>query len=230
VRNDDHTEDYPQEPPTRCCGHCGTPLFSKRRGARYCDRRCKELAREARKRASQRLTVLRRKHPLANASLNDLYEQSRWAPGHVDDDESKLENYEFDDHVDDGPGIPWKTDDATFNDRMALAAAIEAITAKYDLLLRPYRDQVRRNTGVKPVAMARLEAARDGAIRDLIRKHDRALDLEHAARDEPRMIARAAGRQLEQAALAALARDLPGRSRRYEVAQPGRDTRDIAAW
>jgi hypothetical protein len=77
MRNEPGEQDYSETPPVRRCGHCGEPMLSQRKRARYCGRRCKELAREARKRASERLTTLRRNHPFADVSLAELHERAR---------------------------------------------------------------------------------------------------------------------------------------------------------
>ena len=76
MRNDQGGEEYAEHPPVRRCGHCGAPLLSQRRRAKYCDRRCKELAREARKRASDRLITLRGNHPFADVSLAELHDKA----------------------------------------------------------------------------------------------------------------------------------------------------------
>jgi hypothetical protein len=106
MRNEPGDQDYSETPPVSRCGHCGEPLLSKRRRARYCSREHKELAREARKRASDRLTTLRRNHPFADVSLAELHAQSRPPrpdidAGHVDADLIKFSDEYDEDHQDD---------------------------------------------------------------------------------------------------------------------------------
>lgn len=67
---------YPVAPPLRRCGWCDEPMEHKRGGAVYCSRQCKSSARRARKNADDQLLGLKRRHPLADASLMELYEQS----------------------------------------------------------------------------------------------------------------------------------------------------------
>jgi hypothetical protein len=76
MRNAEGDPEYTEHPPVRRCGHCGEPLLTQRKRARYCSREHKELAREARKRASDRLTTLRKNHPLGDVSLTELHDQA----------------------------------------------------------------------------------------------------------------------------------------------------------
>lgn len=226
MRNGDSDQKYSESPRTRCCGHCGEALLTQRKHARYCDRRCKELARGARKRAGERLTTLRARHPFADRA--DLPEFS---------DEFDIIGLDDEDQDDDddagiiGGGHLGYDPDAAWRERMAYTDAEEAVKARYESQLRPYRDALRRNQGVKPVAMARLEAARDAEIRGLTYAHQKAEAMAWAAREAPHRAVQAAERQLEYAALNALGAQLPGGSRRYHVDEfHGRDTTDIATW
>jgi hypothetical protein len=126
---------------------------------------------------------------------------------------------------------PWAERNEAFHERMALTEAVEAVAARYEVLLEPYRASMKRNIGVKPPAVSRLEAARDAEIRELTRSRDKAEALERAARMAPQRAVQADERRLEQAALNAFGRDLPGGSRRYRPPEwTGRPTDDIARW
>ena len=121
--------------------------------------------------------------------------------------------------------------DSAWHERMAYSEAVEAIQARYDRLLEPFRAALRRNPGVRPVAMGRLEQQRDAEIQKLVRTHERARALDNAVRQAPQRAVQAAERQQEQAALNAFGRDLMGGSRRYQApVWTGRPTDDIASW
>jgi hypothetical protein len=161
-------------------------------------------------------------------------------PQHWSDDPSQFSDYgEIPGDLDDETGIvagdstpdPWQQRAEAFHERIALSEAIDRITVEYAARLRPYREAVKRNPGVKPVAMARLEQERDSKIRDLTRAADKAQALEVAARMASQRAVQVAERQLEQAALNAFGRDLPGSSRRYQPPEwTGRPTDGIAVW
>jgi hypothetical protein len=228
VRNDDNGQEHTEAPPVRRCGYCGEPLLHQRRGAKFCSREHKELARQRRQRAGEALTRLRGRHPLADSA--DLREFS---------DEIDLDDQDEDGHQDEDQGIvagdsapdPWAERNAAFRERMQITEAAEEIRARYEHLLEPFRQSLKRNPGVRPVAMARLEQERDEKIRELRIRQQRAEALETAARMAPQRAVQAAERQLEQAALHAFGRDLPGGSRRYQAPQwSGRPTDDIAVW
>lgn len=84
MRNDQGSPEYSETLPVPRCGYCGEPLLTQRRGAKWCSREHKELAREARKRAGDRLTRLRRNHPFADSALAEAHERAgapRGRPG-----------------------------------------------------------------------------------------------------------------------------------------------------
>jgi hypothetical protein len=144
MRNDQGDQEDPEHPHVARCGHCGKPLLNRRKRAKYCSREHKELARAARKRASDRLTALRRKHPFADATLTELHEQAR-RPDHWRDDPRNFSDYgdvpgdldhDDDQGQDDERGIvagsapgPREDQDAAWRDRMEFADAVEAIRA-----------------------------------------------------------------------------------------------------
>lgn len=177
-------------------------------------------------------------HP--DVDLTEMYDRTGH-PDHWDDPETEFSD-EFDllhEHQDDDQGIvagdtapdPWQQRNESWEAQMAHAGAVEQIQARYERRLAPYQESMKRNPGVKPTAMARLEQARDAEIRELTRSRDKAEALERAARMAPQRAVQAAERQLEQAALNAFGRDLPGGSRRYRAEEfHGRGTRDIAVW
>jgi hypothetical protein len=225
MRNDDGDQDYPESPLARRCGQCGDLLLTQRKGSKYCDRKCKELARAARKRAGDRLTTLRGKYPLPDEAFlrehADVYDAGQDGDGQ--DDEAGIHAFPGQGDVYD-PDVAW-------SERMQLTTAVDAVQARYEPLLSPYRETMRRNPGVKPAAMARLEHERDSRIRALHRQADRAEALARAARHAPVRAVQAAERQQSEAALTAFGRELRGGSRRYEApAWSGRHTDDLAAW
>jgi hypothetical protein len=186
-------------------------------------------------------------------SLADLHQRARrpdhWADletGRVDPDLSLYsdaydvgvyENNQDDDDLDDAGIVtggayadPYDPDTAWQAQRQ-LAEAVERIEAEAERQLRPYREALRRNPGVKPLAATRIEQARDAEIRGLTRAHQHAEALARAAREAPHRAVQAAERQAEYAALNAFGAQLPGRSRRHQEPDwSGRHTDDIAAW
>lgn len=227
MRNDQSGREDPEHPRVARCGHCGQPLLNRRKRAKYCSREHKELARAARKRASDRLTRLRANHPFADLpDLPEFRDLDGIAP--YDDD---------DDQTDDERGIftagagPDHDPDSAFREQMLLAETIGRIESDYERRARPYTEQQRRNPGVVRPELAALMRERDARIADLTRAQQRARALEWATREAPQRAVQAAERQTEQAALRALSRDLPGRSRWYEQPRrPGRGTADIGIW
>ena len=216
--------------------------------ARFCSTTCASRAKKANYRKRKRRGLFAARHPeeaellesTDSTSLAELHERAG-RPAHWDDPETEFSD-EFDlphEHQDDDQGIysgdsapdPWQTRNEAFAAQQALTDAVEQVRARYERLLAPYRETMRRNIGVKPVAMARLEQQRDAEIRDLERNQQRAEALDHAARMAPHRAAQAAERQQEQAALNAFSRDLMGGSRRYQPPEwNGRATGDIAVW
>jgi hypothetical protein len=144
------------------------------------------------------------------------------------------------DHQDEEAGIyadtnPGRHDvydpDKACHERMQVTQAIDRIWAEYESLLHPYQAALRRNPGVKPAAMARLEQKRDARIAELSREHHLAEAYRMAERDRPGRIASAYERQLERAAARSFAMDLGrGRHLRDDPADAGRATDDIARW
>jgi hypothetical protein len=65
------------------CGYCGTPLVGMHSQAQYCNRRCKELAREKRRRERERVDAYRAKYPEVARSLR-TFDDAQGA-GHDDD-------------------------------------------------------------------------------------------------------------------------------------------------
>jgi len=219
----------------RPCEHCGKPIPDRRKDARYCSTSHRVMASRRRKRQAEI------RESLVARGGQEFTDHSR--PDHWDDPETEFSD-EFDllheqDHQDDETGIvagdthvdPWAERNAAFRERMQLTEAVQAIETRYEHLLEPFRQSLKRNPGVKPVAIARLEQERDEKIRELRTRQQRAEALAQAAREAPQRAVRAAERQLEQAALNAFGRDLPGGSRRYQPPEwTGRPTDDIAVW
>jgi hypothetical protein len=235
MRNDDDSREHGEDPSVRRCGHCGDPLLTQRRGARFCSRECKELARARRRRASRRVTAFRRKHPL-ETDLAVLHDRAR-PPGHRADAPSVYsdfgdlpEDYDDDDEqgIYSGPADPGRWQDSAFARGQAMAKEVERIRADYDRRARPYLDVQRRNGGVVRPELAALVRERDAKISDLTRAHQKAEAYELAERNRPKYIASAHERQMETAALRAFAKDL-GRGRRVASQPPtaGRPTEDV---
>lgn len=223
--NADEDQEHDEAPLTPRCGYCGTPMFGQRKGAIYCDRRCKELAREKRKRDQARVTELRQKYPVADLSLQELYARATPPRPVVNEDQGDEDgaHYTDEDQADEGAGA--------WSDAWRLNEALEAIQARYEALAAPYRAQVKRNPGVRPIGLVRLERERDQRTARMIRAYEQAADIDRARRSAPKRINEARERQIERAALAALAQDLPGGSRRYRAQEyHGRSTDDIWHW
>jgi hypothetical protein len=136
------------------------------------------------------------------------------------------------DHQDDETGIiavdsapdPWQRNRA-WAERQEFANAVEQIQSRYERLLAPHRLTMKRNLGVKPPAVARLEAARDAEIRELTRAHQKAAAMAMAARNPTQRAVQAAERQMEQAAFNAFRQGPAGRLQAVPgpaVVRPGR--------
>jgi hypothetical protein len=189
-------------------------MLDRRKEAVYCDRRCKELAREKRRRGRARVDALRAKYPDADISLADDDEHQGDEAGMHHADEG---------HADEGPG--------TWSSAWRLHEAIERVQRRYDRRMQPYRAQLRRNPGVRPQGLVELERQRDDEIDAMIRDHNRVADADRAERSEPRRLNKARERQAQRAALQALAQELSGASRRYTPpTSAGRATGDIWRW
>lgn len=222
--NNDEAGQYDEATLTPRCGYCRTPMLDQRRGATYCGRRCKELAREKRKRDRERVTNLRSKYPDADLSLEELYARAT-PPRHVGNEDQGDEDSRLDadeDQGDSGPGA--------WSDLWRLQEAEQAIRARYEALAAPYLVQIKRNPGVRPKGLVELERQRDDEVAEMIRAHDRASQLGRARINEAKRINEAHERQRERDALRALANDLPGRAHRYEVPNAGRATGDVWNW
>lgn len=224
--NADEADECDEAAPTPRCGYCGEPMLDQRKGAVYCDRRCKELAREKRKRDRARVDALREKYPVADLSLEELHARAT-PPRHVNEDQDDEDNqfYPHEDQGDaaDGPGA--------WSDIWRLQEAIERVHWRYERRMQPYLVQMKRNPGVRPTDLVALERERDDEIAEMIRAHDHASQIGRARLHEARRINEAHERQRECAALAAMAQDLPGGSRRYEAPYAsGRATHDIWRW
>lgn len=217
---------------------CGRAIPSrKRKDARWCSRSCESKARRA---AARKARFEAAAELLPTESQVELHDRTG-RPDHWDDLETEFSD-EFDllhEAQDDEAGIvaadtepdPWRERHDAWEARMAHIEAVEAIQARYERVLAPYRETMRRNPSVKPVAVARLEQARDEEIRELTHAHQKVEALETAARMAPQRAVQAAERQLVQAALNAFGRDLMGGSRRYQPPEwTGRPTDDIAVW
>jgi hypothetical protein len=234
--------------PERTCQRagCGRQIPPrKRKDARWCSRSCESKARRAAARMARFEAANGSAELLGveSQSLGELYDRSG-RPDHWDDPETEFSDafdllHEAQDDSQDETGIvagntapdPWEQRNAAFRERMQLTEVAEEIRTRYEHLLEPFRQSSKRNPGVRPVAMARLEQERDEEIRELHIRQQRAEALEHAVRMAPQRAAQAAERRLEQAALNAFGRDLMGGSRRYQAPQwSGRPTDDIAVW
>ena len=182
----------------RPCEYCGKPIPSRRKDARYCSTSHRVMASRRRKRQAQI------RESLVARGGQEFTDQRR--PDHWDDPATEFSD-EFDllhDHQDDDQGVysgdsapdPWEQRNEAWAERMAHTEAVERVEARYERRLAPYRDSMKRNLGVKPTAMARLEQARDAEIRELTRSRDKAEALERAARMAPQRAVQAAERQL----------------------------------
>jgi hypothetical protein len=211
---------------------------------RFCSQACR--LRAFRKRSFKR--KLRSSYPETAATLAELYDHAG-RPDHRagikrgEYDPDLIEHTDYhdvgvyeQDRQDDEQGIiggdPGRYDpDSAWAERMAYTEAVDVIQARYERILAPYRETLKRNQGVKPTVVAKLEQARDAEIRGLTRAHQHAEALARAAREAPYRAVQAAERQTEYAALNAFGRDLPGGSRRHQEPDwSGRHTDDIAVW
>lgn len=216
--NDHEADEADEYGPTPRCDYCGTPMLGKRDRANYCTRRCKELARQKRRRGRARVEGIRQKYPHADMSLDELYLRSQRPVSHDQGDEA---GHVANDEADGGPG--------TFHDLWQLNEAIESVRASYERRMEPYRAQLRRNPGVRPPGLVELERQRDDEISRMVRAYEHADEVSRAKRYEPRRINEAHERQMERAALQALGNALPGH--RYEAPHArGRATRDLRRW
>ena len=225
MRNGQGAVEYAETPPVRRCGHCGTPLISQRKRARYCDRRCKELAREARKRAGDRLAALREKHPLADATLAELHERAR--PGLVQGDEDFVVPAEVipdefgmtDGLLDDEPNAAWSM-------RLKLEAETTAIRARYAAEIQHWQSVYRRNPGPAP-KLTEITRKMQAEIREVERRYylQEARELAAADHASGRAQARAQERQRELVNMRDFGRDIRGA--RFEPVQVSRPTSDI---
>jgi hypothetical protein len=222
MRNGQGAVEYAETPPVRRCGHCGAPLVSQRKRARYCDRRCKELAREARKRAGDRLTTLREKHPLADATLAELHERAR--PGLVQGDEEPAEVIpdEFgmtDGLLDDETNASWTM-------RLKLEAETNTIRARYASEIARWTAIYRRNPGPAP-KLTEITRKMQAETREVERRYylQEAYELAAADQASGRAQARAHERSRELRNMEGFGRDLRGA--RYEPVQVSKPTSDI---
>jgi hypothetical protein len=224
VRNDSSVQEHPETPLARRCGYCGDPLFSQRKGAKYCSRDHKELARAARKRASDRLTTLRSRHPFPDEfDPSPPPESGREDRIGDQDDEAGIHAYDAPD--------PGREADERYRRTRAFYAAVAAIDAEFEARARPYAAQQKRNPGPLRPELATLARERDRKVQELTRAHQHAEALEWAARRQPLSLVSAHERADEQAAARAFAADL-GRGRYLPSGpgQAGRPTEDIAVW
>ena len=225
MRNGQGAVEYVETPPVRRCGHCGTPLISQRKRARYCDRRCKELAREARKRAGDRLAALREKHPLADASLAELHDRAR--PGLVQGDEdfvvpAEVQADEFgmtDGLLDDEPNASWAM-------RLELEAETNAIRARYAAEIDKWTAVYKRNPGPAP-RLTEIQRQMHAEIAEVERRYYMAEALELAAADQAsgRAQARAQERHKTLVNMNDFGRDIRGS--RFEPVRVSKPTSDI---
>jgi predicted nucleic acid-binding Zn ribbon protein len=200
--------------PTPTCALCGDPFWLEQAGQKYCSSRHRETASKRRQRSRRdrgELLV-----PWGTALTEVYAKASPPRPAIADDGYPDHDE----DQGDDGPGA-WSS-------AWRLHEAEQAIRARYERLMQPYLVQLRRNPGVRPPGLVALERQRDDEIAEMIRAHDHAAQVGRAQRNEAKRINEAHDRQRERDALRALAQDLPGGSRRYEV--PRRATHDIWRW
>ena len=223
MRNDESGQEHSATPPVRRCGYCGQPLLSQRRGAKWCSREHKELARQRRKRASDRLTSLRARHPLPDSAGLPEFDLTGLDDEHQDDEYGIV--------ADESGADPWQQRNDAWAARQELAAGIDRIRAEYEPLLRPYRQTMGRNPGVVLPELASLLRERDSRIRGLNGTHQLAEAMERAARDRPGRVASARERQDGQAAARSFAADLGrGRFLTTEPEPAGRDVHSAWVW
>ncbi|MGH3275470.1 MAG: hypothetical protein ACRDNZ_14255 [Streptosporangiaceae bacterium] len=221
-------DDLVEQPDTARCEWCSAPLIGVRRGSAYCSRAHKNSARRARKRSREQVDTLRGRYPLADASLSEQYERAREARATrdvIEPDEIYVDEFGYTDGLlaepADDPG------DVAWSDAYKVQMAVQKIENHYRELARPYLDQLRRNPGVRPLGLVKLEADCADRIDTIMKSHQRAAALERAVRQAPVRQARAQERQNGIMAMAGFAADLPGGHRRYQRADAGRATEDV---
>lgn len=132
-----------QELLLRRCAYCSQPLFTQRKGAVYHSRRCKELAREKRKRDRQRVATLRENHPFVSRTLDELYAAAA-RPEPV--------------------SVAPKRRPTQAEIRQAMRKEID----DYNLRARPYLDRMRiQNTLIEPMPLRQLRAAHEAQMDDI---------------------------------------------------------------
>jgi hypothetical protein len=216
--NDHEANEAHEDGLTPHCGYCGNPLIGQRPDALYCSRTCKQKASAKRRRTRERVDTYRASYPDASHAWD----------GPPDDDN----DHEHQDQDDDGQStlLYLYGHSGDFLDRRKVQEAIDAIDARYERLMAPFRAQLRRNAGVRLPGLVALERERDDEISRMVREYERADELNRARRDEPRRLNEAHERQTERAALQALGNQLPGRARRTQAPNVGRATRDVWHW
>lgn len=204
--NDHEASEAHEDGLTPRCGYCGTPLVGMDDRALYCSRRCKELAREKRKRDRERVDTYRATYP-------DVAETLRTFDDYAQDDEDPQDQ---DDNATD-----------TFGHLLAIHEAEQEIWARYERLMKPYVAAQRRNPGVRLPGLVALERERDQELAGLTNTGDVLTNTDRAT--EARRINEARERRAERAALQALGNALPGH-RSGHVSYRGRETHDLWAW
>lgn len=212
-------EDYPgyEEEHAHVCRACGESLDGYRPDAIYCSDACRKRY----KRHEQRLQRYRDSYSSdhEDVSLDELYAQIDPSTWH--NPRELVDEYEDQDQE---PG--------DFSNIWELNEAVEAVHARYEREMAPYRAQLRRNPGVRPRGLVALERQRDQEIAEMWRNYERADELSRAASNESQRIVRAHERQTERAALQALGNDRYG-IRSGRLRQPefhGRSTHDLWDW
>lgn len=225
MRNNKSGQEPDEAPRTRRCGHCGELLLTQRRHAKYCDRRCKELARGARKRAGDRLTSLRGKHPFADrADLREFSDEIDLIGLDDQDDETGI-------IAGDTAPDPFEERNQAWAERQEFANAIDAVQEEFDRKAGKFIEQQKRNPGRLLPELAELRRERDARTAELQRDHWRAEAHAMAAREQPYRRASAHERSVEKAAARSLQVDLGrGRHLRDDPADAGRDVRDAWVW
>lgn len=239
--------------PERVCQRpgCGRPIPpGKRRDARWCSRSCESKAqRTARRRqsfeaanpgAAELLRAESQGFPELHESAG---EPDHWADleaGPAEPDDGYGDYHDLGVYEDQDDGIhaggyrapdPWQERNEAFSEQMALTEAVRQIEDHYRELARPFIDQLRRNPGVRPPGLVRLEQECADKISALEKKHQRVQALEGAGRRAPQRVATAHERAVGQAAARAFAMDLGrGRSLRADPEPAGRDIHQVWSW
>lgn len=194
----------------RSCKECGSSLEGYQSNAVFCGNTCtKRYARREKRKESRISSYLSDNPSMSKEDLEELFDE----PARPSWRELVEEEIEPD----------------AFHDILGLVEAVEQLRAHYEALVRPYRDQMRRNRGVKPRGLVELERERDQAIAKLERAYDHGDELARAKANEPQRVVRAHEHQNERAVLAALGNDLPGH-RSGHVPYRGRETHDLWRW